>query len=81
MIEFLAINWKVPNFQFCMISWKLTRTSIVSSERIIDGHFWDQKVTKEECKDPLAWWKACEVHYSYVGFVSSTNFGDYWFSN
>jgi len=27
------------------------------------------KVTDDECKDPLAWWRAQERHLSYVGFV------------
>jgi hypothetical protein len=29
-----------------------------------------KKVIEKECKDPLAWWRAHEVHYSYVGFVA-----------
>ncbi len=33
------------------------------------SHFRIKKVIEEECKDPLAWWRAHEVHYSYVGFV------------
>ncbi len=33
-------------------------------------HFRIKKVTKEECKDPLAWWKAHEVQFSYVEFVA-----------
>jgi hypothetical protein len=48
--EFLDLNQKVPNFQFCMISWKLTRTNIVTGERIIDGHFGIQKSLKRNTK-------------------------------
>jgi hypothetical protein len=33
-------------------------------------HFKIKKIIEEECKDPLAWWRAHEVHYSYVGFVA-----------
>jgi hypothetical protein len=33
-------------------------------------HFGIKKVIEEECKDPFAWWRAHEVHYSYVGFVA-----------
>ncbi len=33
-------------------------------------HFKIKKGIEEECKDPLAWWRAHEVHYSYVGFVA-----------
>jgi hypothetical protein len=33
-----------------MISWKLTRTSIVSGERIIDGHFGIKKSLKGNAK-------------------------------
>ncbi len=33
-------------------------------------HFKIKKVIKEECKDPLAWWKAHEVvQFSYAWFV------------
>ncbi len=32
-------------------------------------HFKVKKVTDDECKDPLAWWRAQEGHFSYVGFV------------
>jgi hypothetical protein len=32
-------------------------------------HLKMKKIIEEECKDPLAWWRAHEVHYSYVGFV------------
>jgi hypothetical protein len=28
------------------------------------------KVTNDECKDPLTWWKAQKGHFSYVGFVA-----------
>jgi hypothetical protein len=38
-------------------------------------HFKMKKIIEEECKDPLAWWRAHEVHYSYVGFVAQQNFG------
>ncbi len=33
-------------------------------------HFKIKKGIEEECKDPLAWWRAHEVHYSYVGVVA-----------
>jgi hypothetical protein len=33
-------------------------------------HFKIKKGIEEECKDPLAWCKAHEIHYSYVGFVA-----------
>jgi hypothetical protein len=33
-------------------------------------HFKIKKVIEDECKDSLAWWRAHEVHYSYVGFVA-----------
>ncbi len=33
-------------------------------------HFTIKKVIEEECKDPLAWWKAHEVQFSYVRFVT-----------
>jgi hypothetical protein len=32
------------------------------------------KVIEEECKDPLARWKAFEVQFSYVGFVTTPKF-------
>jgi hypothetical protein len=32
-------------------------------------HFKVKKVTDDECKDPLAWWRAQERHFYYVGFV------------
>jgi hypothetical protein len=32
-------------------------------------HFKVKKVTHDECKDPLTWWRAQEGHFSYVGFV------------
>jgi hypothetical protein len=38
-------------------------------------HFRIKKVIEEECKDPLAWWRAHEVHYSYVGFVAQQILG------
>jgi hypothetical protein len=40
---------------------------------MVKEQFTDFKIKKgieEECKDPLAWWRAHEVHYSYVGFVA-----------
>jgi hypothetical protein len=33
-------------------------------------HFRAKKVTDDECKDPLAWWRAKEGHFSYVKFVA-----------
>jgi hypothetical protein len=33
-------------------------------------HFKIKKGIEEECKDPLAWWRAHGVHYSYVEFVA-----------
>ncbi len=33
-------------------------------------HFKVKKVTNDECKDPLAWWRAQEGHLSYVGFIA-----------
>jgi len=39
------------------------------------NHYKIKKVIEEECKDPLAWWRAHEVHYSYVGFVGRQIFG------
>ncbi len=33
-------------------------------------HFKIKKGIEAECKDPLAWWRAHEVHYSCVGFVA-----------
>ncbi len=51
----------------------------VVKEQLI--HFMITKVTKEECKDPLAWWKAHEVQFSYVKVWSPTNLGDCWFPN
>jgi len=33
------------------------------------NHFRIKKVTKEECKDPLAWWRTHEIQFSYVGFI------------
>ncbi len=33
-------------------------------------HFRIKKVNEEECKDPLAWWRTHEVHFSYVGFIA-----------
>jgi hypothetical protein len=32
-------------------------------------HFNVKKVIDDECKDPLAWWRAQEGHFSYVGFL------------
>ncbi len=34
-------------------------------------HFKIKKVNEEEFKDPFAWWRTCEVHFS-----GSTNIGD-----
>ncbi len=34
------------------------------------NHFKIKKVTKEECKDPLSWWRTHEIQFSYVGFVA-----------
>jgi len=42
------------------------------------NHFMLKKVTKEEVKIPLEWWRVHEIQFSYVGFVS-TNFKDCWF--
>jgi hypothetical protein len=39
------------------------------------NHFRIKKVTKEECKDPLAWWKTHEIQFSYVGFVTQQILG------
>ncbi len=33
-------------------------------------HFRIKKVIEQESKDSLSWWRAHEVHYSYVGFVA-----------
>jgi len=33
-------------------------------------HFRVKKVTNDECKDLLTWWRAQEGHFSYVGFVT-----------
>jgi hypothetical protein len=33
-------------------------------------HFRAKKVTNDECKDPLTWWRTQEGHFSYVGFVT-----------
>ncbi len=33
-------------------------------------HFKVKKVIDDECKDPLAWWRTQEGHFSYVGFVA-----------
>jgi hypothetical protein len=32
-------------------------------------HFKVKQVIDDECKDPLAWWRTQEGHFSYVGFV------------
>jgi len=39
-------------------------------------HFRVNKVTNDECKDLLAWWKAEEGHFSYVKFVVHQIFVD-----
>ncbi len=33
-------------------------------------HFRVKKVIDDECKDPLAWWRAKDRHFSYVEFVA-----------
>ncbi len=38
-------------------------------------HFKIKKVNEEEFKDPFAWWRTCEVHFSYVCFVAQQILG------
>ncbi len=38
-------------------------------------HFKIKKVIEEDYKDPQAWWRAHEVHFSYVGFVAQQILG------
>jgi len=34
------------------------------------NHYRIKKVSDEECKNLLAWWKVHESYFSYVGFVA-----------
>jgi hypothetical protein len=38
-------------------------------------HCKNKNITKQECKDLLAWWKAHQVQFSYVGFVAQQTLG------
>lgn len=39
------------------------------------NHFRVKKITKEEGKNPLTWWRAHEVQFWYVGFVAQKILG------
>ncbi len=78
----INVSERVPNFA----SESSQSTSFYDLREIDEGmallvveeqftHFKIKKGIEEECKDPLAWWRAHEVHYSYVGFVAHQIFG------
>jgi hypothetical protein len=52
------------------MSWKMMMIWFISGKEQLT-HFKIKKVNEEEFKDPFAWWRTCEVHFS-----GSTNIGD-----
>jgi len=58
------VNEKVPNFALECPQFLSLYDFMETNEDITLLVFKIKKVTQKECKDPLAWWRAHEMHYS-----------------
>ncbi len=70
------VSEKVPNFLESFQSTSFYDLMEIDEDMALSmvkeqfTHFKIKKGIEEECKDPLAWWRAHGVHDSYVGFVA-----------
>jgi hypothetical protein len=65
--SFTSQNFQTTNLYDCMVT-NEDMLLLVVKEQLT--HFKVKKVIDDECKDPLAWWRTQEGHFSYVRFVA-----------
>jgi hypothetical protein len=69
-----STNSKMNNFGIGSL-YDLMETNEEMALSVVKKQLSNYKIRKEECKSPLAWWKAHESQFSYVVFVAQKFLG------